>query len=49
MKRLVSHEVMSGKAEVITSSEFDQVTDRKIINILFTKSTKLRLNPKKRE
>ena len=45
MKRLVSHEVMSGKAEVITSSEFALVTDRKRINILFTKSTKLRLNP----
>ena len=43
MKRLVSHEVMSGKAEVMTSSEFAYVadTDSNIINILFTKSTKL--------
>ena len=35
MKRLVSLEVMSGKAEVITSSEFSLVTDRKSSNILF--------------
>ena len=35
---------MSGKAEVITSSEFSLVTDRKSINILFNK----RLIPPKR-
>ena len=44
MKRLVFNEVMSGEAEVITSSEFALVTDRKGIDILFKKPTQLRLN-----
>ncbi len=43
MKRLVFHEVMSGEAEVITSSEFALVTDTKGIDILFKKPTQLRL------
>ena len=40
MKRLVSLEVVSGKAEVITSSEFSLVTDRKSINIVLKKPNK---------
>ena len=45
MKRLVSLEVMSGKAEVITSSEFSLVTDRKVSIFCFKKPTKLRVIP----
>ena len=44
MKRLVFHEVMSSEAEVITSSEFALVADRKRIDVLFKKPTQLRLN-----
>ena len=44
MKRLVFHEVMSDEAEVITSSEFALVTDRKRIDILFKKPTQFNLN-----